>query len=77
MGRVLVASGHTTMTPIIVLITEGKHESVDCATVRLFLTSAEAVAFCNQKNTGKQKYWTKAEILEDGERVDLMQPQED
>lgn len=65
------------MKPTIVLITEGKRESVDYATIRLFSTLSEAQDFSHNTSTGRIKYWTNAEILQDGEKVDLCQPQED
>lgn len=60
---------------IIVLVTEGKHDSVDYATVKLFEERFQAEDFCKTANTGKQKYWRSAEILRDGEQIELCQPE--
>ena len=62
------------MAQTIVLLTEGKHESVDYATVVLFNDRVAAIRFCKQMNTGKEKYWKNAEVVEDRVRVALGQP---
>lgn len=61
-------------TQIIVLVTEGKDDSVDYAKVVLFTDRKLAEMFVNRNNTGKIKHWKKAEIVEDGERIELYQP---
>lgn len=63
------------MEKIIVLELQGKHESTDFATVRLFDSETEAEKFCAEKNTGRQKYWTVAQIVMEGEKVELGQPE--
>ncbi len=60
--------------PIIVLVTRGKHESVDYAGVYLFDNMGDAQKFCKSKNTGKIKYWTKAEIIPNGIEIELSHP---
>lgn len=60
----------------IVLVTSGKHDSVDYAKVRLFEEYAQAEDYIKRTCTGRQKYWNHAEILRDGETVELMQPEE-
>ena len=59
---------------VIVLVTKGKNESVDYAKVMLFEKKTEAIRFCADTNTGKKKYWANADILENGEEVELCQP---
>jgi hypothetical protein len=61
---------------VIVLETRGKHESVDTARVFTFANYTLAEAYCKGHNTGKIKYWTKAEIVSDGEEVELCQPED-
>lgn len=61
---------------IIVLVTTGKHESVDTAKVRLFDERWEAEDYCKNINTGKQKYWINAEIVQDSVPIELAQPKE-
>ena len=65
------------MERIIVLVTEGKNESVDFAKVATFGNRIAALEFCKANSTGRTKYWKKAEIIEDGERVELCQPDHD
>lgn len=62
---------------IIVLKTRGKHESVDYASVHLFNSLTEAQNFCAKENTGRIKYWTNAQIVDDGESIELEQAQDD
>lgn len=62
------------MDKVIVLITRGKHDSVDYAQVVLFETIGAAQTFCKEKCTGRKKYWTDAVIVRNGEEVELMQP---
>jgi len=59
---------------IIVLVTRGKHESVDFAFIMMFDTTIEANSYVEGINTGKCKYWTHAEIMMPGEEIELMQP---
>lgn len=70
----LVINNVDRMKPIIVLETHGKHESVDNATVHLFNSEEKARAFCNEKSTGRKKYWNNAEIVSAGEVVSLDPP---
>lgn len=65
------------MTPIIVLVTDGKHESVDSASVRLFENKTDAEAFIALTCSGPKKYWTHAEIVEVGEVIEIHQPEGD
>lgn len=58
----------------IVLVTEGKHETVDYVSVKVFDTMREALEFCDSKNTGKKKYWTDTTIIQSGEKIELIQP---
>lgn len=60
----------------IVLVTRGKHESVDYVTVKLFEEYVEAVAFCRINNTGKGKHWVNAEFVCEGTELELTPPQE-
>lgn len=62
---------------VIVLITEGKNESVDYATVRVFPNKIDALFFCKENATGKQKYWKACEIVGNGERIELCRPEYD
>ena len=62
------------MNRVIVLVTEGKHESVDYAKIATFENRIAALEFCKANNTGRKKHWKKAEIIEDGEQVELCQP---
>ena len=62
--------------PIIVLVTKGKHESVDYASVHLFDNNKEAKDFIKSTRTGPQKHWTEAEMMVDGFEVELMQPED-
>lgn len=58
----------------IVLTTKGKHETVNAACVKLFTSIHDAQEYCDMTNTGKQKHWIKAEIVYDGEVIELTQP---
>ncbi len=62
------------MNKTIVLETSGKHESVLYATVHLFETVHDARMYIASVNTGKEKYWKLAQVLESGETVYLDQP---
>lgn len=62
---------------VIVLITEGKNESVDYATVRVFPNKRDALYFCKENTTGRQKYWKACEIVGNGERMELCRPEYD
>ena len=57
---------------VIVLIAEGKGigSSADFITVKLFDTKDEAEKFINVINDLEHKYWTYAEIVEDGVQVE-------
>jgi len=61
----------------IVLITTGKHETVDTAEVRLYQNKEDAEKACKEISTGHTKYWTEAQILKNGEEVYLSQPEQD
>jgi len=63
--------------PIIVLKKQGKHESVDYASIHLFNSLTDAQNFCAKENTGKIKHWTNARIVENGELIELEQAQND
>lgn len=56
---------------IIVLVTWGKHDSVDRASVRLFESPAAAQDFCTATHAPEGKHWTKCEILRDGDEIEL------
>ena len=60
----------------IVLVTSGKNESVESVQVRLHYSKTEAEKFCLEMRSGKVKYWTKAEIVDDGEEVELTKPED-
>ena len=60
---------------VIVLETSGKHESVDYATVRVFDTLEEANDYCHGVATGLVKYWTEAIVVQNGEKIELSQPE--
>ena len=62
---------------VIVLVTKGKHETVDYAQVMIFNTACLAEIYCKQTNTGKEKYWVKAEIVGEGKEIELCQPEEE
>jgi hypothetical protein len=62
------------MEYVVVLVTEGKNENVDFATVVTLGSYAEAEEFCKANNTGAKKYWKKAEIVSDGEQIELCNP---
>jgi len=59
---------------IIVLVTRGKHESVDSVSIMMFDTTIEANSYVEGIKTGKCKYWTHAEIITLAEEIELMQP---
>lgn len=62
---------------IVILVTQGKHDSVDYAKVVIFEKDKadEANEYLKKNNTGRIKYWTKAEIMTRGDAVDLEQPE--
>jgi hypothetical protein len=60
----------------IVLETQGKNETVAFARVHIFDTRIKAEVFIDQTNTGKYTYWRKAELVSNGEEVELKQPEE-
>ena len=62
------------MEKTLVLVTEGKHESVDFAKVVAFDSYLAAIEFCQATNTGRTKYWKKAELVADGVKVVLLPP---
>ena len=56
-----------------VLIQRGKEEQATLVSVRHFKTKAEAENFCN-KVQSSDKYWVYAQIIEDGELVEIGNP---
>ncbi len=64
------------MSVILVLVTMGKQESVDAAKMRCFddVTTAQAFVDETNRDQGTLKYWSHAEILKDGEYVELFNP---
>ncbi len=63
------------ITISIVLKTSGKGSSVDYAEVHLFGDDIEANEFIQKTNEKKDdKYWEYAEIVNDGEKIVLQQP---
>jgi len=61
---------------IIVLVTKGKGDNrPDYATVELFDDVANALGFIREINTVYTKHWIKAEIVSDGETVELDWPE--
>lgn len=59
------------MKKIIVIVAEGKgREGADWITPRLLDTKDEAEKFINSVIDLESKYWTYAEIVEDGERTE-------
>lgn len=67
----------TNMSPVIVLVTRGKRESVDYAKVLLYETPQLAREACQRMNTGPKKYWTRADIVQDAEEIELSSPEDD
>jgi hypothetical protein len=61
--------------PVIVLETKGKRESIDYAKVLLFDDPLLAAQYVQRVNTGPVKYWVKAEVVRDGEEVELFMPE--
>ncbi len=61
------------MGSVIVLVTEGKHESVDYVKVMLFDNRTLALEFCKVNNRGPKKNWVYAEIIDAGTRIELGQ----
>lgn len=61
----------------IVLITKGKHESVDTAEIKIFSYLKPAEEFCAKTSTGMRKYWIKAEIIDEGVEISLNSPEGD
>ena len=60
----------------IVLVTKGKRESVDYASVQVFSDKLDAIEFIQANESKVQtKYWTKCELVNQGEEVELSQPE--
>lgn len=59
-----------------VLETHGKRETVDRVVVQIFATRSAATLYSISHNTGKTKYWTKCELIEFGEEIELTPPNE-
>lgn len=58
---------------IIVLITQGKNESVDYLAIHLFKDDEKdkAEAFCKEvTDKDPERYWTFAEIIQEGETIE-------
>ena len=65
------------MTTLVTVI-EGKNESVDYVTFKIFTNKEEAVDFIIGTNANysiEKKYWTYAEIVSNGERIELTRPE--
>lgn len=62
---------------IVILVTQGKHDAVHCAKVVIFEKDHADAAneYLKKNNTGRIKYWTKAEIMTRGDAVELEQPE--
>lgn len=59
------------MEKIIVIVAEGKgREGADFITPKLFNTKEEAERYIESVNDSESKYWTRAEIVDNGERVE-------
>ena len=59
------------MKPIIVIVARGKgREGADWIAPKLFDTKEEAEKFIESVNDLESKYWTYAEIVEDGEEIE-------
>lgn len=57
----------------LVLVQRGKCEDADIVSVRTFNTKAEAENFCSSVQR-EGKYWTYAQIVDDGELIELGNP---
>ena len=57
--------------PVIVIVAQGKgREGADHITPKLFNTEAEAKAFIADVNDLDSKYWTYAEIVKEGQKIE-------
>lgn len=57
--------------PIIVIVAKGKgREGADWITPKLFDTPEDAEKYIESVNDLESKYWTYAEIVEDGEEIE-------
>jgi len=63
------------MTKIIVLVTQGKHASVDYAKAVLFDTVPETLSYADEMTTQRVKHWVHAEVVGNKERVELCSPE--
>lgn len=54
----------------IVMVTEGKREVIDNAWVSLFNSPEEAKEYIRKTNNTGEKYWTKAQLVEEGIEID-------
>lgn len=64
---------------ILVAVLEGKNESVDFLTVKSFETEEAANRFVDYTNANyarNKKNWSYAEIVRDGETIELDRPEE-
>lgn len=62
--------------PVIVLVTRGKHDTVTFAKVLLYETPQLAREACQRMNTGRQKHWTSADIVQEAEEIELSRPED-
>jgi viroplasmin and RNaseH domain-containing protein len=59
------------MKPIIVMVAQGKgRENADYITVKLFTTKEDAEMYIEKINDLESKYWTYAEIVHEGSRIE-------
>lgn len=56
----------------IVLVTKGKREAVDYATVKLFSNKDDALKYIECTSELGKKYWTKAELVSDSVEIELV-----
>lgn len=54
----------------IVLVTQGKRESVDYVTVKLFDSKSDAQIYCGNVSDTGTKYWTRAQIVPEGVEIE-------
>jgi hypothetical protein len=67
----LLGTVYFIMKPIIVIVARGKgREGADWIKPKLFNTKEEAEKFIESVNDLDSKYWTYAEIVDDGEEIE-------
>jgi hypothetical protein len=59
----------------IVIVTTGKREDVDAASIHTFDSREKAEAFCT-KTISPGKYWTNAQIVNEGKEIELGRPED-